>query len=464
MSLLARWRDASLVVRFLTAGGAVMLVAMLVIGGWISGRIREAVVSNAASVGALYLESFVSPLSQELAANDRLSEPASRALAEVFAAPGIGERIVSYKIWKPGGLIVHASNPNLIGTHFPTTPELEAAWKGQVSGSFGDLGDDEDASEEALGVPLLEVYSPVHEVWSGRIIAVTEFYEAAPDLQHDLADARRTGWLLVAGVFVTSGLMLLGIVRAGSNTIDRQRDALEAQVAESRGIAAQNAELRRRAVGASARAAAQAERSLRRVSADLHDGPAQYVALAAMRLDSLVPDTEAGRAEAATLRRGLQSALGEIRAISRGLSLPELEHLPLAEVTRRAVAAHLRPAGPAVEIAWSGPEDPAADDSLRICLYRFLQEALSNATRHAPGAAVRVAVAVTPDRLDAVVEDDGPGFDPALPPSGRADGGQGLAGLADRAESIGGEVRLETAPATGTRIVLSLPLDKGETS
>ena len=53
-----------------------MLAAMLVIGAWITGRIEESVVANSASAGALYLESFVSPLSQELAANERLSEPA----------------------------------------------------------------------------------------------------------------------------------------------------------------------------------------------------------------------------------------------------------------------------------------------------------------------------------------------------------------------------------------------------
>ena len=464
MTQLARWRDQSLVVRFVTAGGAVMLAAMLLIGSWITARIEDSVVANAASVGALYLDSFVSPLSQELAAGDRLSEPAGRALAEVFGASGMGERIVSFKIWKPDGLVVHASNPDIIGERFAPTPELEAALRGEVSGSFEDLDDDENAAEAALGLPLLEIYSPIHEVWSGKIIAVAEFYEVATDLERDLASARRASWLLVAGVFLASGLMLLGIVRAGGRTIARQQAMLEAQVAESRDIAAQNVELRRRAVGASARAAAQAERSLRQVSADLHDGPAQYVALAAMRLESLVPDTEAGRAEAETLRLGLQSALAEIRAISRGLSLPELDGLPLAEVARRAVAAHLRPTGCPVALAYTGLPDPEVDDSLRICLYRFLQETLSNATRHAPGAEVRVDVEVTPDRLTATVRDDGPGFDADTARVPRPDGGLGLAGLRDRAESIGGAVQLETAPGAGTRLVLTLPLGKGETS
>ena len=187
---------------------------------------------------------------------------------------------------------------------------------------------------------------------------------------------------------------------------------LEAQIGESREVAAQNVELRRRAIDASARATAQAERSLRRVSADLHDGPAQYVALAAMRLDSLVPATEAGRREATALGEALQTALGEIRALSRGLSLPELDRLSLAEVARRAVAAHLRPAGPPVELDYRGPEDPEVDESSRICLYRFLQEALSNASRHAAGADVGVEVEVGDDRLTATVTDGARGSTP----------------------------------------------------
>lgn len=440
-----------------------MLAAMLVIGAWISGRIKDSVVANTASAGALYLESFVSPLSQELAANDRLSEPAVRALDEVFASTGIGERIVSFKIWKPGGLVAHASNPALIGQHFPPKPELQAAWAGKVTGSFDDLDDDENATEAALGLPLLEVYSPLHEVWSGKIIAVAEFYEVATDLNRDLADARRKSWLLVSGVFLASGLMLLGIVRAGGRTIARQKAMLEAQIAESRGIADQNAVLRQRAIGASARATAQAERRLRRISADLHDGPAQYVALAAMRLDSLVPPTPEGRQEAATLREALQTALAEIRAVSRGLSLPELDQLPLAEVARRAVDAHLRPAGRPVTLTYSGPKDPEVDDSTRICLYRFLQEALSNAARHATGADVRVRIAVAADGLTATVTNDGPGFNPGAPGMSPTKGGQGLAGLRDRAESIGGEVRIETAPGAGTKLILTLPFGKGET-
>ena len=60
----------------------------------------------------------------------------------------------------------------------------------------------------------------------------------------------------------------------------------------------------------------------------------------------------------------------------------------------------------------------------------------------------------------ATVRDAGCGFDPAAA-TARAGGGQGLAGMRDRAESIGGEVRLESAPGAGTTLALTLPLGKG---
>ena len=68
-----------------------------------------------------------------------------------------------------------------------------------------------------------------------------------------------------------------------------------------------------------------------------------------MRLDSLAPDTEAGRGEAATIRGALNSALAEIRAISRGLSLPDLDALSLREIVERAVEDHRRHADAEVD-------------------------------------------------------------------------------------------------------------------
>ena len=463
VSAVRYWHGLPLVHRFGLAGAVVMLAAMLTVGVWTTRRIERSVIDNTASATALYMESFIAPLSQELSRQDILSEPAMRALDEVMKGTPLGRRIVSMKIWKQGGTIVYALNPSIIGTTLPPDAPLESAWQGTVSARFEDLTDEENAPEAALGLPLLEIYSPIREVWSGDVIAVAEFYAVETTLANDLAAARRQSWLIVAAVFGVCGLALFGIVRAGGQTIARQQDRLRDEADRSRAIARQNVDLRQRAVGAAARAAAQTERTLRQVGADLHDGPSQYLALAALRLERVLPDTEAGREEAEGIRAALNTALDEIRSISRGLSLPDLDRLPFREVARRAVEAHQRHAESAVPLRYDGPDDPRLNASARICAYRFIQEALSNATRHAPGAPAGVAVEVSPGEVTVTVEDRGPGFDPAAAVGIRADGGQGLAGLRDRAESIGGALEIESAAGRGTTLRLRLPRAEGET-
>jgi signal transduction histidine kinase len=430
-----------------------MLVAMVVVGSWITARIERAVIDNTAAATALYMESVISPITQELAETDRLSEPAQRAFDEVLTGTPLGARVVAVKIWKQGGLVAYATDPSIVGRTFPPTDGLRRAWGGAVSASMESLRDAEDATEAALGLPLLEIYSPVREVWSGEVIAVAEFYAVEDLLMRDLAAARRGSWGIIAGVFALCGLTLFGIVRAGGRTID-------AQQAQLREEAAQNAALRERAVGASARAAAETERRLRQASADLHDGPAQYLGLAALRLDRIVADTDEGRRDATAIRDAVATALAEIRTISRGLSLPDLEHASLGEAVERVVEQHRRQSGGSVEVAWEGPRDLVLDPSATICSYRFLQEALSNAHRHGGGAA-RVVVAVAPQAIVVTVRDAGPGFDPAVRAAIRPDGGQGLAGLRDRAESIGGHIEIDSGPERGTALALHLPRTEG---
>lgn len=450
------FREAGLVVRFALAGGAVMIAVMLGVGGWITARLEQSVVDNTAAAAALYIDSFISPVSQELVDNDTLSGPAQRALKEVFANTPIGDRIVSFKIWKQGGLIAYATNAGIIGEHFAPGPELQRAWAGQVSGTFATLDDAESAAEAALGLPLLEVYAPIRQVWSGEVIAVAEFYEVATDLEADMARARRDSWAVIAGAFVLSGALLFGIVSAGGRTIERQKGQLRAQIAEGRN-------LRRRAIDASARATAQTEKTLRRVSADLHDGPAQNIALATMRLDAILPDTETARTEARAIRSAMTSALAEIRALSRGLSLPDLEALSLSEVVRRALDAHRCHTGIDPQLTEDGPAPAFVADSVRICVYRFLQEGLSNAARHAGPVPVAVVVRTRPDEVSVILRDTGAGFDPAARKGPGPAGGQGLSGLRDRAESLGGCLQVSSAPGAGTTLILTLPLGEGDT-
>ncbi|MBF9036229.1 two-component sensor histidine kinase [Rhodobacterales bacterium HKCCE2091] len=448
----------SLPLRFLASGIVVMSAAAFAVGSWVSSRIEQGVVNSSASAAADYVETFVAPLAEDFQTDAELSDPVRRALEELFAAPAVAERVVSYKIWRPGGRILMASDPAIIGRTFPEGDDLVTAWSGTVAASFEDFGDEEDANEASLGIPLLEVYSPVHAYYSGEVVAVVEFYENGTALAHDLARARLTSWLVVGSAFFASGLLLYGVVAAGGRTIDRQRRLLERQLHDSKRMTELNAELRQRVVSAAARASAQAERTLRRVGSDLHDGPAQHLALAALRLEGLIGRAGGSGEDERAVRGALDQALAEIRAVSRGLTLPELDGLDIDAVIARAVQEHRNRSDMAVALTGSAPPGARLDYARKLCAYRFLQEALSNAARHAGVGGVEVAVAGTAQGLEIAVNDDGTGFDAASALRLREDGGQGLQGLSDRAISIGGSLTIDSAPGAGTRITLILPL------
>ena len=87
------------------------------------------------------MDSFIAPVSQELGRFDTLSPEVADVLHDIFSNTPLGERVVSFKIWKQGGLVAHASNPALIGRVFEPTASLRAAWSGQVMVEFDDLAD-----------------------------------------------------------------------------------------------------------------------------------------------------------------------------------------------------------------------------------------------------------------------------------------------------------------------------------
>ena len=275
--------------QFMLAGSLVALVGMVAIGVWVNDKIVDSVTRNSAIAAAIYMESFIAPLSQELAADDSLPPATVDRLRQVLASEPFADRIVSVKIWKKGGLIAFSTDTDLIGRRFEPTESLRRAWAGQLEAEFDDVDDEEAAEERARNIPLLEVYNPIHSIHTGKIIAVAEFYQDATELERDLARARITSWLVVGAVSLITFALLFGIVRRGSLLIGRQHSELEDRFAELMRVSAQNETLRRRIQNASLRAAELNERQLRRISAELHDGPAQALALASLRLESLAP-------------------------------------------------------------------------------------------------------------------------------------------------------------------------------
>lgn len=452
------FREMSLSARFALTGSVVMFLAALLIGFWVSGIIERNVVSSTASATALYMDSFIAPLTQELETADTLSIGPVRAIEESLEGSALGTRVVSVKIWKPDGLIAYAEDKSLIGKRFTVFDELADALDGRLVYEFDQLDDEESATERAKNLPLLEIYSPIRKAWTGEVIAVVEFYENATDLKQALQRARWQTAGIVGGAAALIGLALFGIVRQASGTIERQRGALKDRIAEAERFAEQNRRLRLRVERASARGAELNERYLRRISADLHDGPAQLIGLAALRLDGLAKgrDEQARLEDLRVVKGALGEAIGDIRNICTGLSLPEIGTASLAEVIEQAVLAHERRTGTHVALDLSPGLDERPSEALKICVFRFVQESLNNAFRHAGGKDQRVEARREGGDLVLGAENG-----PATALSQGRQGGLGLSGLRERVESLGGRFDFSAEAGSPARTTMRIGLEMG---
>jgi len=94
------------------------------------------------------------------------------------------------------------------------------------------------------------------------------------------------------------------------------------------------------------------------------------------------------------------------------------------------------------------------DEQLRTCVYRAVQEALTNCVRHAGAQKVEIAIAGTSTALTVSIVDDGKGFNPST----RHHGGLGLRGIEERVKELHGTLTVHSAPDAGTTVKLSLPV------
>ncbi|NKL79131.1 sensor histidine kinase [Rhizobium leguminosarum] len=462
MNWLRRWNARSLASQFFIAGGLISIAAMFVVGFFVSHLIEETVIHNSGAATALYVDSVIAPLLPDMQTESLLDEASAQALDETLGQGALGKRLVSFKLWRSDGTILYSNEKELVGRTFAVSDKLQRAFAGSLVARYEIASDPESDRERALGKPLMEIYNPVLQPWSGQAVAVLEFYETAEGLGDSLAHARLRSWGAVAALTATFFLVLSVLVFRGSRTIEAQRQDLKERVTELSALLVENRGLQRRLQRASQRAAALNETYLRSIGADLHDGPAQHIAYASLRLDSDVlinasTQPEAREKELAWIRSSLAEAMTEIRNICRGLVLPHIEKSSITEIVTRVVEAHQHKTETPVEtiVEEDGPEPPPA---VKICIYRFIQEALNNAYRHGGGVQQAVKAVSRDGHVRIEVSDHGDGFDPTeVRPTSL-----GLVGLRERVDSLGGSFDIKTGEGGTTVTMIFEPMEVGE--
>jgi signal transduction histidine kinase len=454
----------SLAGQFLLASLVVLVVGMLLLGAWVSRAIEHGVLNRSAALTALYVDSVLRDELQVLQSRSEFDPAQIAAFDRLLLNTPLGQRIVAFKIWSVDGRVLYSPDRRLVHQTFAIDDGLQHALLGEVTANLSDLHEEENAYERERWSRLLEVYAPVRAGDpAATVVAVVEFYQLPDELEQELGAARAQSWGVVGLVTLAIYLLLAGIVRRGSNTIIHQQEALAAQglalqeqVVQLSRLLDQNARLHDRVRRAAEHTTALNEQALRRIGADLHDGPGQALGLALLRMHELIeaPPVDRRDETLAQVQGAVQDGLAELRAIATGLRLPALADLPLAKVVERAILAHERRCG--TEVALSIGELPEqAPLSVKITLYRMLEEALSNATRHGGGVAVRAELTSHNGGVQLMVSDCGPGFDPDLIVG---EGHLGLVNMRERAELLGGTTTIVSAPGRGTTVSLWLPL------
>jgi signal transduction histidine kinase len=225
-------------------------------------------------------------------------------------------------------------------------------------------------------------------------------------------------------------------------------EALQATLADLRRANADLQASRRRLV-----TTADAER--RRIERDLHDGAQQHLVALAVGI-RLVRDGLAAKASPGDLElldeldRGVRESITSLRHLAHGIYPPLLRDAGLGEALR--AAAKRSPLDVTVVAGALGRHPEQVEAAVYFCCL----EALANAAKHAPGAAVTITLEAGTGELRFEVSDTGPGFDPARTPAGA-----GLSNMADRIGALGGEVAWRSAPGQGTTVVGRTPVPQG---
>lgn len=195
------------------------------------------------------------------------------------------------------------------------------------------------------------------------------------------------------------------------------------------------------------------EQERRALSRELHDEVGQSFSAIVMEAENLL-DIHPGELQQSRLEsiRGIaQRGVDEIRNMSLLLRPSMLDDFGLVPALNWQAREAAKRTGLRVQVAASELADKLPEEHT-TCIYRVVQEALNNCSRHAQATAVQIALQAKIDGILLTVQDDGSGFDP------RRVRGLGLLGMEERVRHLGGAFEIDARPGRGTIVKVQLPL------
>jgi PAS domain S-box-containing protein len=203
------------------------------------------------------------------------------------------------------------------------------------------------------------------------------------------------------------------------------------------------------------------EEEQRRIARELHDETGQSLTslLVGLRALAEAPTLDAAREQVSELRRVTARTLDEVRRLARGLRPGVLDELGLVPAVDQLALDHAQLHGIAVDVSAVGFGLGRVPPAVEAALYRIIQEALTNSVKHSGARTASVVLQRRREMVQAIVSDDGCGFDvegTLRTPAARAQ--LGLHGMRERAALLDGTVTIESTPGEGTTIYVRVPV------
>lgn len=256
-------------------------------------------------------------------------------------------------------------------------------------------------------------------------------------------------------IWWSSGLALVASLVVAL-VVTRRAGRLERQVHEQR---LKDAENTRDLQRLSARLVGAQEDERRTIARELHDEIGQ--ALTAVKVELSVAGrkaalTERGEEALQEARRLAEMALQQVRDLSQLLHPAMLDDLGLPDALAWYVNSFSLRTGIRTDFAGEQTDERLAAE-VETCLYRIVQEALTNVARHSKATQCGVRLHRLPGTVRLVVEDNGRGFSPGGREAAGQRRGLGLLGIEERVAGFRGSLSLDAAPGRGTRLTVELP-------
>lgn len=443
--------------QFLLAASVVVFALMGGMGYFTALQVEKAALHAAGAGGAARMQTVVAPLIRRDDTGGFIWDDAFRnGMKRLIGQGPEGQRIANIKVWLADGTLVFSAHAESVGERV-MFPALASALAGETVLSRTTLEKHhytDTEKEEAY----LEIYAPLITDPSGPVLLAGEVYLESAKLEASIAQSRGIAMATAFAASVPMLSLLYLIVRRGSRLIDEQRRSLRHSLENAMALSSENNRLRIVADNALLEAGKLNEKILDQIGADLHDGSLQVLTLVKLKLSDLAAE-ESGRPERrVSLAKALalvSSVLEELRNLSSGLILPELESVTVNEAIELAVKRFLEITGSEVTFIADDAETLRLPH-LSICLYRFVLEGLMNSYRHAHGNRQFVRCTVRRERLYVSVVDVG------APPALHTDRERNRARLGRvsqkrRIQAFGGRMR-HLRRINGLLAIASLPL------